>query len=205
MGFIPAGIFRSEGYDQYMTNIPISLRIFQSSDMHLVIELDSSISLINADSGDMKFPFPSRNSEGGTVDLTPGHYKLCIYSRLPDYVTCDPNQTNDTACTNFEILPAASVENPSNTIFSLTQNFPNPFSATTIIKYYLPENEKIVFRIIDAIGRIVYEKEEQEDSGQHELPITPEQFINGIFTYQLTGINDRGEISTISKKMILLK
>ncbi|MCK4353546.1 T9SS type A sorting domain-containing protein, partial [candidate division WOR-3 bacterium] len=40
-------------------------------------------------------------------------------------------------------------------IFSISQNYPNPFCGKTVIRYSLPENRKVSLKIYDVTGRLV--------------------------------------------------
>ncbi|MFV1979805.1 MAG: family 10 glycosylhydrolase [Rhodothermia bacterium] len=50
---------------------------------------------------------------------------------------------------------AVSTENPILPAFKLSQNYPNPFSHTTVIEYRLDRQASVSLRVFDATGRLV--------------------------------------------------
>ncbi|MCX6248562.1 MAG: aryl-sulfate sulfotransferase [Bacteroidetes bacterium] len=120
-------------------------------------------------------------------DLTPGN---TITGLPPDYLTPD----NITAVSNNQYKPSED---------KLGQNFPNPFSNNTTIKFVLMESKQITLVVYDLSGNIVkslvntrYPKGEYsvvwngtDDSGN--------QVPGGMYLYVLMGDN-----KTITKKMI---
>ncbi|HSD63687.1 MAG TPA: hypothetical protein VLB50_07805 [Ignavibacteriaceae bacterium] len=55
-------------------------------------------------------------------------------------------------------------------IFSLSQNYPNPFNPATIIKYTMPENDRVKLIIYNALGQQVAELINRDEvSGNYEV------------------------------------
>ena len=88
----------------------------------------------------------------------------------------------------------------------LYQNYPNPFNSSTIIEYYLNNDENINFAIFDIRGaKIKTMYHGKQDKGMHTLkwggmndagiPVA-----QGLYIYQL-----RSDSKSIRKKMILIK
>jgi hypothetical protein len=91
-------------------------------------------------------------------------------------------------------------ENPDG--YVLVQNYPNPSSPTTTIKYYLPGEVKITLDVLDTAGRIVETLiDNVESKGEHTITYDGSGLSSGTYFYRLktsTGF-------TQSKKMLLIK
>lgn len=86
--------------------------------------------------------------------------------------------------------------------YSLEQNYPNPFNPTTIIKYYLPESNKIVtLDVYDINGRKIKNLINQiQNKGHHEIIFDGKKLPSGIYFYKL----ETDEFSNV-KKMLFIK
>ncbi|MDO9153350.1 MAG: T9SS type A sorting domain-containing protein [Paludibacter sp.] len=84
---------------------------------------------------------------------------------------------------------------------NLSQNFPNPFSNTTIFPYQIEKNENVRFRVLDVSGKEVNViNEGTKMPGQYNLLVNSSNLNNGIYYLQM--ITSSG-VST--RKMIVLK
>lgn len=100
--------------------------------------------------------------------------------------------------------PTVNVEEPITELpedFFLFSNYPNPFNATTVIKYQIPSQTNVTLKIYDVLGREVATLvEEQKQAGRYEVGFTENYLTSGIYFYTLRAGN-----YTQTKKMILLK
>jgi tetratricopeptide (TPR) repeat protein len=87
---------------------------------------------------------------------------------------------------------------PSN--YSLHQNYPNPFNPVTTIKYELPKDEFISFKIYDILGREVYSINEFKKAGVYVIKFDGSNYSSGIYFYRL----ESGSFVE-TKKMVLVK
>lgn len=87
------------------------------------------------------------------------------------------------------------------TEFYLSQNFPNPFTEKTIIKYCLPEEINIKLEILGS-GKENIETlvDEIKKLGTYQVEFHPNGFGEGIYLYRLTV----GSV-ILTKKMVLMK
>ncbi|MFZ1282444.1 MAG: T9SS type A sorting domain-containing protein [Ignavibacteriaceae bacterium] len=92
-----------------------------------------------------------------------------------------------------EILPPA--------IFSLEQNFPNPFNPSTKISWQSPVNSHQTLKIYDVLGNEVATLvNEYRTAGKYEAEFNANNLASGIYYYQLKV----GEFVQ-TKKMVLIK
>ncbi len=94
-------------------------------------------------------------------------------------------------------------ENPSRMPkqFALEQNFPNPFTNSTIIKYHLPVKSKISLKIYDVTGRIVKTLATGEkEAGSYNVSFDAKDLTVGIYFVKF--VADKYETT---KKLILVK
>jgi len=68
--------------------------------------------------------------------------------------------------------------------YVLAQNYPNPFSSKTSIKYYLPQKVKVTLEVLDITGRIVETLiDKVESKGEHTINYDGSGLSNGIYIY----------------------
>lgn len=82
-----------------------------------------------------------------------------------------------------------------------TQNFPNPFNPTTVIRFKLPEQTNVGLKIYDVLGNEVATLvNESKPAGSYEVEWNASELPSGVYIYQLVaGTNLQ------MKKMLLLK
>jgi sugar lactone lactonase YvrE len=85
--------------------------------------------------------------------------------------------------------------------FVLEQNYPNPFNPTTKITYSVAQENQVVLKVYNLLGKEVATLvNEKKTPGFYELNFGGEKLPSGIYVYRL----EAGSFSS-SKKMILLK
>ena len=86
-------------------------------------------------------------------------------------------------------------------MFSLEQNFPNPFNPSTNIVYSVPADGNVTIKVFDVLGNEVSTLVDGEKpAGSYELVFDAAGLPSGIYFYSLSTGNF---LST--KKMILLR
>ena len=118
------------------------------------------------------------------------------------YITRDGWYVDDIKLTNY-VNVITNIDPLINTplVYSLLQNFPNPFNPNTTIKFEIPRAEYTQLVIYDALGREVAKLVNKElTAGNYEVEWNAENYGSGIYFYQLKAGN---YIET--KKMMLLK
>ncbi|HAP34402.1 MAG TPA: hypothetical protein DCQ28_00080, partial [Bacteroidetes bacterium] len=87
-------------------------------------------------------------------------------------------------------------------LFSLSDNYPNPFNPSTTIEFTLPTTGRTTLKIFSMLGHEMMTLVDKELSSgtAHRYELNAEQFPSGIYFYQLVQGNQR-----IVKRMMLLK
>jgi hypothetical protein len=85
-------------------------------------------------------------------------------------------------------------------IFSLAQNYPNPFSSTTTIKFNLTEQGNVVIKVFNVLGDEIKTIVNKEFApGNHEVEFNAAGLLSGVYFYRMTSYN-----KTVIKKMQVL-
>jgi predicted outer membrane repeat protein len=85
--------------------------------------------------------------------------------------------------------------------YSLSQNFPNPFNATTEIRYQLPTASRVRLEVFNLLGeRVATLVDEEQKAGCRSVTWDGSGLSSGLYLYRLTA----GEFAD-RKKMLLLK
>lgn len=71
-------------------------------------------------------------------------------------------------------------------MFSLDQNFPNPFNPSTVIKYSLPEDQFVSLEIFNSIGQKVKTLvNEMQTAGRYNITFNADGLASGIYIYKI--------------------
>jgi hypothetical protein len=87
------------------------------------------------------------------------------------------------------------------TEFQIFQNYPNPFNPTTAINYHLPNEEHIVIKVYDILGKEVTTLiDEVKQAGNYTVYFDGQKLASGVYIYRAS-YNSQN----ITRKMLLLK
>jgi hypothetical protein len=73
-------------------------------------------------------------------------------------------------------------------IFSLMQNFPNPFNPSTTITYQLPTDSRVTLKVYDVLGReVVTLVNEGRPAGYHDVrwDVPQSGIASGVYFYRI--------------------
>ncbi|MDR3668124.1 MAG: T9SS type A sorting domain-containing protein [Ignavibacteriaceae bacterium] len=149
----------------------------------------------------------SAGSDWGTV----GSVKASVLSNSPkQYSFTDKNLQsgsyqyrlkmidNNGTFENSKVLDAL-VAVPKN--FELSQNFPNPFNPSTVIRYSLPIESNVIIRFYNSLGQCIREVNEgKKQTGYYDLNFNSAGLTSGIYFYRI-----QAGSFVATKKMMLLK
>ncbi len=87
-------------------------------------------------------------------------------------------------------------------VFSLNQNFPNPFNPTTQIEYNVSKSSYVSIKVYDVVGNEVANMVNQNLSpGKYKIDFNAASLSSGVYFYSL--FDNGSKVDT--KKMILIK
>ena len=108
--------------------------------------------------------------------------------------------------TNIKVTAVGGQVQEIATMFSLAQNFPNPFNVSTRIRFTLDKESYITLKIYNILGECV----ETLISGRftvggHEKEFDAKRLSSGVYFYSLTSVTKDGKIQTETRTMTMLK
>ena len=96
---------------------------------------------------------------------------------------------------------SVSVEGERPATFRLDQNYPNPFTPQTTIRYALAESGPVVIHVYDMLGRHIKNLvNTTQRAGDHQVVFDASHLPNGVYFYQITS-----GVYTETRRMTLLK
>jgi flagellar hook assembly protein FlgD len=89
----------------------------------------------------------------------------------------------------------------------LKQNYPNPFSGFTEIRFVLPSSGHVVIRIYNALGQEIQIllDESKQSGGPFTAHFDGSNFPSGQYTYSLSYTSEEGESGKLTRKMYLVR
>lgn len=115
-------------------------------------------------------------------------------------------QEVEVVISKFEFIPHSPLsikeENPEKIDrYFLSQNFPNPFNSSTIIRYTVPVENQVTIKVFNLLGKEVFVLVNKRHlTGEYEMEWQAKNFPSGIYFYQL--VSDQ---IVLSGKMLLIK
>jgi hypothetical protein len=120
--------------------------------------------------------------------------------------TSPPNVTGGTNISSqslkyyiINIAPAVGVLELKNDRMSLSQNFPNPSSITTDIKFYVEGNDDATILVYNMLGDVVSSQTIKTIVGENKVTINTSELAAGTYIYTL-----KYKEATATKRMIVL-
>ena len=94
-----------------------------------------------------------------------------------------------------------------STSAKLEQNYPNPFSQVTVIKYYVPATGTVKLTVQNMLGAELAELENgRKEEGEHSVRFEGSNYPSGQYSYTLTfRAETTGEQTKLTKKMYLVR
>jgi hypothetical protein len=88
----------------------------------------------------------------------------------------------------------------------LEQNYPNPLTTVTTIRYAIPVETKISLGVYNQLGqRVAQLTEGTMSAGNHQAIFDATKLAGGIYLYRLLAVDADGKPVVLTKKMIVAK
>ena len=99
--------------------------------------------------------------------------------------------------------PEAEIGPDASTGFTLDQNYPNPASGLTSIRFNLPVDAMVTLRILDVTGKVISTEiaNEAMQAGEQTYIMDASKYASGSYIYELTAVEPNGQAVTLTKKM----
>lgn len=165
--------------------------------------------------GSPAFKFPGNANNCASVYGTPttaGTYTLQLqvvaFANGPVFSPCpaSPNvsggtgiQTQTLSYYKITINPPVGVQEIGNDKMSLYQNYPNPFSNTTDIKFYVEDESDAVITVYNTLGDIVNQQSIKTIIGENKITINAKDLASGTYIYSLKYKN-----AVTTKRMLVI-
>lgn len=134
----------------------------------------------------------------GTPIDTPGTYFLNIV--LEPFIGNPAASVGTFPLNYYKIVvnpPAAITEN-GRPVFQVLQNTPNPAGQNTSISYSIPSSGQVEFKLYNALGKVVQQRQFNSLSGLHQLSLDCSALTPGIYLYSFS---HAGQVQT--RRMVL--
>ena len=107
------------------------------------------------------------------------NYRLIVYFNKVDNYTS--NDTTDIyRTTNY-----VGIKDMDKLTISMEQNIPNPANDNTIIRYSIPQDGEVSFKIYSVSGQLLYNKAENASFGDNQIEINTADFAAGVYFYTM--------------------
>ena len=107
---------------------------------------------------------------------------------------------------HFEYSKEISVNNSHPTMFSVDQNFPNPFNPSTTIRFSIASRSNVKVDFYASTGELVHSLATKTyEVGNHTISFDASQLSAGTYLCRISGIDADGQSLSAVKKMQLIK
>ena len=90
--------------------------------------------------------------------------------------------------------------------FELMQNYPNPFNPSTKISFSLPQQANVQLEVFNLLGQKITTLVNQKmNAGKHTIDFNASDLAGGVYLYSLKAQDNNGVVTSITKKMTLIK
>jgi hypothetical protein len=116
---------------------------------------------------------------------TAGTYNLTIPIRA--YVGGSTTAVKDTIFYYKIVIAPAAIGIAENTTFNfeVKQNFPNPFSGKTTLRFSVPSDDKVKVCVYNTLGKLISEKKIDAQKGNNEFEIEGKNLAGGLYFYTI--------------------
>jgi len=189
---------------QWTLNFDASAMEFSKVEAGALKITKDNVNALQAESGKLAFSWNEFNGVTVAKDkvLFTIEFRATANNTIANTVRLSSEITKAEAYTQdlSEIKLGLSIRNSSGDVFTLDQNNPNPFTATTMISFTLPQAGEATLTIYDITGKVLKTVSGQYSKGKNEVALSADEInAQGVMFYEL---ESNGLKAT--KKMIYL-
>jgi hypothetical protein len=196
----------------WQTALPVELASFTSTSAGKEIilkwetktEINLSKFVIERSSDNKNFQICSEVWGHGN-SLTSSYYTFTDSKVEPGIYYYRLKMTDMDGTYKYSNLTEVKIEIPG--VWSLSQNFPNPFNPTTIIAYSVSYESRVGLKVFNSLGEKVGDfNEGLREPGYYEFNFNGSGFPSGVYYYRMNVVSTDGKESMSAvKKMVLIK
>ncbi len=145
-------------------------------------------------------PLPAKMTDGTATSTTTDNYLYLLNAKgVGTNQLKEINIIGDGANLITSVRPNIDTTQPAD--FKLCANFPNPFNPSTIIVFYLPQNEHVSLKVFDVTGRAIETLVEGEvPAGEHRLHWSATGLASGVYICRMQAGNFSETIKMLYQK-----
>lgn len=143
----------------------------------------------------------SWNQMGATEVFKPGQeifslvFEVIQGGKVSDFITLNDRglapEAYDAGLNTGQVSLEFVAPQSIGTEFALYQNQPNPFESSTIIPFYLPQEDKVNLTVFDVSGKVLFTASNTLPKGHHQWTLTRDDLPeSGILIYQVETSTD---------------
>jgi hypothetical protein len=134
-------------------------------------------------------------------DLPKGKYQITGKAYNVKGLPSLPTPAGETTVNVIRVAAGVGAIDKTPQSFTLSQNFPNPFNPSTLIRYALPRDEQVRLEVYDTLGRQVMTLvDEQQQAAYHDVVFKPVYMASGVYFYRL-----QAGAFMANRKMLLIR
>jgi len=123
------------------------------------------------------------------------------YSAIIILESNDPDSSITMIQVDLDVVTGVEEENLLPTVYSLYNNYPNPFNPATTISYDLPKQSMVTLKVYNIVGEeIAILVNSEQNAGRYKIDWNASQLASGVYFYRIQA----AEFVDV-KKMILLR
>lgn len=160
-------------------------------------------------------PVPTANSPAVSgADFSNARLLNAFFTPTTYVGAFDPNGSRwdlpwanyDPQNTNYVLSVEENQLSTLPTDFSLSQNYPNPFNPSTKISFSLPQQANVQLEVFNLLGQKITTLVNQKmNAGKHTIDFNASDLAGGVYLYSLKAQDNNGVVTSITKKMTLIK
>jgi len=120
------------------------------------------------------------------VVFKPSKADTTVHGLLHVYTNATNSPLDSVSYTNSTLVSSVLEPGVIASDYMLSQNYPNPFGPSTIIRYAIPTRQMVMVEIVNSLGEVVaVPVSEVENAGLYHFAFNAGSLPNGVYMYKL--------------------